>query len=77
VREDTCERIDHLNLARLVVTTFEVGLIHGVGIGLRFNAVVDDNSIGRMRVVTPFVRVCRCELVKSHMEGNTDLIVYI
>ena len=57
-------------------TTFEVGLIHGVWIGLRFNAVVDDDGIGRMRVVTPFMRVCRCELVKSHMEGNTDLIFF-
>jgi hypothetical protein len=55
VREDTCERIDHLKFGDIggdCWTKFEVGLIHGVGIGLRFNDVVDDNDIGGMRVVT-------------------------
>jgi hypothetical protein len=49
VREDNCERRDHIKPGKIVGdcwTTFEFGVIHGVGISLRFDSKLLSTTMG-------------------------------
>ena len=49
VREDNCERRDHLKPGEIVGdrwTTLKFGVIHGVGIGLKFDSKLLSTTMG-------------------------------